>query len=270
MNSYEEKLAARKVRYQERAERARAESEQRSDNARQIMSFIPPGQPILVGHHSEKRHRRDLAKIDTNIRKSIEAGKKADHYERRAESAGKSGISSDDPEAVTKLKAKLAKLEAKQEGMKAANKLVRQHKGGKITTEGLTEAMTKIYPGWTGTATTELLQPDFCGRVGFPGYVMTNNNGNMKRIRDRIADLERSATREPAQAVEQNGCRVVENTEENRIQLFFDGKPPAQVRAELKSRGFRWSRYHGAWQRHLNNAGRWAAESVLKFLEAQD
>ena len=269
MNTYEEKLAARKVRYEERAERAQAESQQRSDTARQIMSFIPPGQPILIGHHSEKRHRRDLAKIDTNIRKSVEAGQKAQHYERRAASVGKAGISSDDPEAVTKLKAKLAQLEANQTAMRDANKLVRRHKTGKLPTEELTEALAKVFPGWDSSKTVKLLTPDFCGRVGFASYMLTNNNGNMKRIKDRIADLERSAAMEPAEDIEVEGCRVVENTDENRIQLFFDGKPPAHVRAQLKARGFRWSRYNVAWQRHLNNSGRWSAQEILRFLETQ-
>ena len=32
--------------------------------ANAIASMIPMGQPIMIGHHSERRHRRDLARID--------------------------------------------------------------------------------------------------------------------------------------------------------------------------------------------------------------
>lgn len=38
---------------------------------------------------------------------------------------------------------------------------------------------------------------------------------------------------------------VVENYSENRIQLFFDGKPDEATRKELKRNGFRWSGYNG-------------------------
>ena len=31
------------------------------------------------------------------------------------------------------------------------------------------------------------------------------------------------------------------NREDNRLQVFFDGKPDADTRAELKSSGFRWA-----------------------------
>ena len=41
------------------------------------------------------------------------------------------------------------------------------------------------------------------------------------------------------------------NREDNRLQVFFDGKPDADTRAELKSNGFRWAPSVGAWQRQL-------------------
>src|SRR5690606_38121523 len=44
------------------------------------------GTPILVGHHSEKRHRRDLERIDNRMRRSIEEDKKAEHYQHRISS----------------------------------------------------------------------------------------------------------------------------------------------------------------------------------------
>ena len=55
-------------------------------------------------------HRRDLDKIDRIMRKSIEAGEKAAYYASRAASAASNrAISSDDPDAVERLEAKLAK-----------------------------------------------------------------------------------------------------------------------------------------------------------------
>ena len=46
---------------------------------------IPFGQPILVGHHSERAHRKVLERADNAMRKGIEESKKADNYRARAE-----------------------------------------------------------------------------------------------------------------------------------------------------------------------------------------
>ena len=60
--------------------------------------------------------------------------------------------------------------------------------------------------------------------------------------------------------------KIVEDPEHARIQLYFPGKPNQATRDKLKSSGFRWAPSEGAWQRQLNNAGRYAAEQVLKAL----
>jgi Domain of unknown function (DUF3560) len=54
----------------------------------QIAGMIPMGQPVLVGHHSERRHRRDLDRIDRGMRRSIEEDRKAGDWSERAEAAG--------------------------------------------------------------------------------------------------------------------------------------------------------------------------------------
>lgn len=76
-------------RLSERAERAGAASTSAYEAARQELDIIPPGQPILVGHHSERGHRAALARIDGRMRASIEEGRKAEHYEQSAAVAGR-------------------------------------------------------------------------------------------------------------------------------------------------------------------------------------
>ena len=76
-NNYEIKKQARIDRLRERADKARKEASSRYETARKMGSVIPMGQPILVGHHSEKRDRNYRARIDTNYRKGYEAGEKA-------------------------------------------------------------------------------------------------------------------------------------------------------------------------------------------------
>ena len=78
----------------------------------------------------------------------------------------------------------------------------------------------------------------------------------------RIAGLER---RRSAESVERTvgDVRVVENVEENRLQLFFPGKPDAGIRGDLKRAGFRWSPSNGCWQAHLSANAKHRACGVL-------
>lgn len=75
---------AKAERYEGYAANAEARAKSRGETADKIMSFIPPGQPILVGHHSERRHRRDIERISNNIKKSVEERDKADYLRGRA------------------------------------------------------------------------------------------------------------------------------------------------------------------------------------------
>lgn len=73
--------------HEERAERLAGESEQTWEKSRELADLIPMGQPILVGHHSERRHRRHIAKIQRQASKSVELQNAAKDRERKARSA---------------------------------------------------------------------------------------------------------------------------------------------------------------------------------------
>ena len=82
-----ERAEARAERFEVRAEKTETASTQAYQAAKRIGDFIPFGQPILVGHHSEGRHRRDIQKIDNSMRKSIDLTKKAEYYADRADAS---------------------------------------------------------------------------------------------------------------------------------------------------------------------------------------
>jgi hypothetical protein len=122
-DDYEQKKAARIDRLNERAENKARESDRLHAEAQRAASAIPFGQPILVGHHSEKRDRNYRARFGRKYEKSFELQKEAEELESRAAAAeSNTAISSDDPQAVAKLKEKLAGMEAQQARMKAINK----------------------------------------------------------------------------------------------------------------------------------------------------
>jgi protein-L-isoaspartate O-methyltransferase len=52
-----------------------------------IADGIPFGQPILVGHHSEKHARKDAQKIENGMRKAVDCWKAAEYWQERATAA---------------------------------------------------------------------------------------------------------------------------------------------------------------------------------------
>lgn len=258
MNNYEEKKQARIDRYHERARNAERNSTALHDEAHKMASVIPFGQPILVGHHSEKRDRNYRNRIHNKFGKAFEEGNKASHYAEKAAAAeNNTAISSDDPTACDQLKAKIEKAEKDQELMKAANKIIKSKKRTKE------EKVSKLQGiGFPLSNSLALFEVDFCGRIGFPPYRITNNNANIRRMKERLEHLERQAGDETTET-EINGVSICDNVEENRVQLFFNGKPSEEIRTFLKRAGFRWSRYNMAWQRHRSAvAMRYAKEAA--------
>ena len=89
--------------------------------------MIPLGQPILVGHHSAKHHRKDLNRIDRHFAEAKEHHDKAEYFRRRAAAAESNVvIFSDDPDATEKLVDKIERLKKRQGLMKQANQLIRK------------------------------------------------------------------------------------------------------------------------------------------------
>lgn len=165
-------------------------------------------------------------------------------------------IASSDPQAVELLVKRIAELEARQQRMREVNKLVRKH-----DTAGL------LALGYSQAETDGFFKPDFCERLGFPDYELTNNNGNIRRLKQRLANVQaESVHREEAEPVEEagEGWTYREDLDENRAMFTFPGKPEAKVRDILKAKGFKWSPTRTAWVRLLNENARWAAGRVIE------
>lgn len=172
---------------------------------------------------------------------------------------GKDIIKSGDSDAVERLEEKLAGLKEDQERMKVANKFIRL-KNVEKGNEGLTNM------GYSEKEIKELREPDFCGRVGYPPYMLQNNNANIHRVEGRLKQLK--AAKERGSRKEENRYfRVVENTEIMRLQIFFDEKPVQDIRSILKKNGFKWSSKNGCWQRQLTDNARYSLERIKKEIK---
>jgi hypothetical protein len=100
---------------------------------------------------------------------------------------------------------------------------------------------------------------------------------NRRRLLQRLERLQEEAAKRAKLGPVEDTSRaaevvigdvtITENLDENRVQLRFPARPGDKTKAALKHRGFRWSPTQKAWQRHLNDAGRWAAKHVAQSIQ---
>lgn len=166
-------------------------------------------------------------------------------------------IMAGDGDALTRLRAQLDHEEQLQARRKEANKAIRKHR--KAGPEAQIAALVAL--GFSPGASAEMLKPDFCGRIGFADYEITNAGANIRRIRARLASLE-VAKAAPEVTIEGANARLEDCPPDNRVRLFFAGKPAEAVRTQLKAAGFRWTPTLGCWQAYRNHHSLATARSV--------
>jgi hypothetical protein len=254
-NAYEQKKAARVERMRARAEKKRAEAKGAEDRSRTIADRIPFGQPILLGHHSQRRHERDIQRIRGGFDQAVRLSREADVLERRAAYAETNrAVSSDDPEAIAKLRAKLAAIEAGRERWKRINVAIR--KGGAPA-----DVLARLVElGIDESTGRKLIAPDFAGRKGIPAYKFANASAEARRIQQRIAALTKKAD-EDGRTEQVGDVRI--SQAENRVRIHFPSIPPEPTRKALKGAGFRWSPTEKAWQRHASNHAWYEARRIV-------
>lgn len=82
-------------------------------------------------------------------------------------------------------------------------------------------------------------------------WELTNIGATIRETKKRIERLEAQEKLEFAE-IKFEGGKVIHNKEINRIQFLFDNIPNEDIRKELKSNGYHWSRQEKAWQRGFN------------------
>ena len=248
---YEERRQARIERLQTAADKARSDSNAAYQRSHDLVKNIPLGQPNIVGRPALPRLRERSMNL---MKKSIEADKKADYYDDRAETAeNNTSISSDDPDAPMKLQNKVDCLRKQQERMKAINKYYRKH---------------KTCVGMDGLADEEAARLDQAVKDGyswetapFPSYELTSINQRIKAAEARIKKLE-SVDKMPAEIIKFDGGEIESDPDTNRVLIRFDERQGEEVIEKLKGRGFRWAPSVKAWQRLRNPAALRAAYVV--------
>ena len=235
---YDQAQESKAERYSERAAKAEARADGYYKRSQDLVGMIPLGQPILVGHHSEKRHRATVEKSHQAMHKSIDESRKADRLKMKAQTVGSGGIATDDPGAMQKLQNKLEEHERTQRMMKGANAASKRKD---------VEAFKKL--GF-GDADLDAMEKsgDWGGRL-FARYQLQNNNAEIRRIKQRIEELKTLYSMEAPSF----DCQEFEvYTEEGRIVVNFkDGKPGVEARRLVgRCHGYNFSRSRGSvWVR---------------------
>lgn len=188
---------------------------------------------------TKKKERQNAAR-DNNMKEWREI----QDMIRKIKSVGTGGVSSDDPDAIKKIQAKIDERVKLQERMKKVNAFYRKHKTVKgcpdLTPQQIEKLMNDKETSWRG----EHWRP-------FAEYQLSNNNAEINRLKKRIKSLEAKESHDFWEG-EIDGVRVEADRDDNRYKLYFEGKPDEEMRSKLRSNGFKWSPKNQCWQRQLN------------------
>lgn len=228
-----EGLERKQEKREEWSRKAAAKADGHANAAHEIGQRFEFGQPILVGHHSEGRARRDHARMDSNMQRSVEASAKAKDHASKAAGLQRQldrTIFSDDDDAIEALTAKVEKLEAERARMRRIN--AAHKKGG----------LDAVVAAGMGRASAEriLALNARCGHNGklFPAYEITNLGAKIRAAKKRIKEV--AARQEKVQAaVDAGGVLVVRGT--GGAVVTFAEYPGRDTVSALKAAGFHWS-----------------------------
>ncbi|MCF6777633.1 DUF3560 domain-containing protein [Thiotrichales bacterium 19X7-9] len=272
MNKYEQKQEEIKQRYLEKSEKAKKQAYDLYESAKDMASLIPFGQPILVGHHSETSDRNYRAKISNKFDNAMNELKKSEYYEKKARSVGSGGISSQDPEAATKIINKIEELKRNNDYMKSSNKLWR-----KIYNQELKNVQCEKQAFFNSAS--ELAKTDkFAAETiiknlsyyAFPPYARIKpfypDTAEIRRLENRLKSLKK-VTEIGNKIIEKNGYKFIQDVEEMYLMFTFEDKPNEDIRSILKSRAFKWSPSRGAWVRKLTNNALYSSKYVITELD---
>lgn len=242
MSTRRERLTRKLEKRGEWADKARTRSDAAFGSAGQMAEAIPFGQPVLIGHHSEKRDRAYRGRMHAKMDRGVAEHRKAEHHASKARGlsiALEASIFDDDPDALEKLREKMAALEAVCENMKRVNAAWK--KGGREAVAQLTsEALAAEIERNMGTCRK--------GRP-FEAYQLSNRRAEIRRCKQRIANIEAKQKR-ASDAEKAGGVVVARHGETGLCRVTFVEKPARDVLEALRAAGYHWGL--GSWHGRID------------------
>ena len=209
--TYRERRERRAERRQEWAEGRESKAGSAHASAHAITDGIPLGQPILVGHHSEKGHRREIEKAHNAHERGMDHSKMARKHREAAstiEHQLDQSVYRDDHDVVERLETRIAGNEAIRDRRKAINRWIQKDgwrsrsvpfdisndeaQRAAKTISGCVKAMSL-----TADEKKEVMAAlQFSRYLGYPPYAIAGLSSKIKKDRDRLGPaLELAAQR---------------------------------------------------------------------------
>lgn len=155
----------------------------------------------------------------------------------------------------------------RQKMMVDANKVLRM----KNKTEDEKKVLLRDF--MSAVSIEKIFTPNYSGKIGFTTFKLTNNNANIKRLEQRVKDLEKKFTSQTVNRQDIwdfDGGYFENNYELDRVQIFFDSIPDASMRSALKGSGWNWSPTNKAWQRKITDAAIYSAKRTLPNVQQRN
>lgn len=249
MSTRRERIEARLARRRAWRESAVSAASAADRVASSLSSAIPFGQPILVGHHSEGRHRRQLERIDSAMGKACERRAMAERHDSVADTLEHqlaTSVYSDDTNATEALAEREAKRASVADWMVAVNAAWRKAKRPDLTAPGQFAAFADAN-GYTDAERNRIVDAlrhrwETAPFQPFPAYAITSYRACARRDAKRREQVEEIQQR-TQQAAESGGVVVVVTGEQARV--TFAEKPPYATIQALKAARYWWS--SGSW-----------------------
>lgn len=274
MTTYDDIKKARIDALRKKAEKLEDQSNALCSESMRLSAAVPFGQPILIGHHSESRHRNLIKKMRSKMSRSVELSRYAAETQRKADAAEHNrAISGKDSAAIQKLRAKIAGEEEAREFYKKANAIYKKARKSHSVDELTALVFTDL--GATEREAETMLQV-LCDRIKFynPDYAAKQtrlytyqasySSKEIKRCKDRIAQLESlDKALSAKETIETDAGKLVHNTELKGLELHFPGKPSEEIRAAIKLAGWKWSSRQKLWYAKATQKAEEAAKQAL-------
>lgn len=248
-----ERLERKLERREEWAAKAAVRRDSAWKQAHDLGDMIPLGQPILVGHHSEGKHRRHIDKINRAGQRGLEEHRKAEHHADKADGLAtqlERSVFSDDDDAIEQLEARIAEREAARDHGKRINAAWR--KAGKpdpLDPEAWDAFAAKVGKEDAAFAERGLR---FQRRADAPGlftwakpYDPKYDGANLRRDRERIEEIQRR--QKATERAEAAGGVTIERRGEDGgwCRVTFAEKPEREILNALRAAGYSWG--GGCW-----------------------
>lgn len=250
-----------------------------NDQMRRRASWVP----VNVAGPARYNSKRNNSRVDAQIKAGIEGGEKIERFKENTRKGLENlkpldqqlaeiknhglkwGEKFDymDKNAEAKLKANLEYHEKQHQTNLAANKYWNKNHT-LVGFNGMSEEKAK-----KANEQIERIYGD-TKNVRSP-FSTTSSNRSVKAAKEKLQTYERmqAAASKGNSSKSVGGANIVRNTSNNRLQIKFDSIPSPEMRAQLKSRGFRWSPREQAWQRVLTDNAEAAANSILNNKEGK-